>query len=38
MLPWALNGPHRIDNHLEINLSLPSERFTPEIRRSWATN
>lgn len=38
MLHWALNGPHRIDNHDEVNVSLTSEHFTPEIRRSWAMN
>jgi hypothetical protein len=37
-LHWALNGPHRIDNHDEINVSLTSEHWTPEIRRSWAMN
>jgi hypothetical protein len=38
MLHWALNGPHRIDTHNEINVSLTSEHFTQEIRRSWAMN
>ena len=37
-LHWALNGPHRIDNHDEINVSLTSEHYTPHIRRSWAMN
>lgn len=38
MLHWALNGPHRIDNHNELNVSLTSEHYNPEIRRSWAMN
>ncbi|WP_051580367.1 cupin-like domain-containing protein [Pseudonocardia acaciae] len=38
MLHWALNCPHRIDNHDEINVSLTSEHFTPEILRRWAVN
>jgi hypothetical protein len=37
-LHWALNGPHRIDNHDTVNVSLTSEHYTPAIRRSWAMN
>jgi hypothetical protein len=37
-LHWALNGPHRINNHDELNVSLTSEHYTPRIRRSWAMN
>ncbi len=37
-LHWALNGPHRIENHDEINVSLTSEHYDPAIRRNWAMN
>lgn len=37
-LHWPLNGPHRIDNFDEINVSLTSEHYTTQARNSWAMN
>ncbi|MGQ0480675.1 MAG: hypothetical protein ACT4O0_06555 [Pseudonocardia sp.] len=37
-LHWCLNGPHRIENHNELNVSLTSEHYDPAIRRNWAMN
>lgn len=37
-LHWCLNGPHRIENHAELNVSLTSEHYDPAIRRNWAMN
>ncbi|GAA5157572.1 hypothetical protein GCM10023321_36010 [Pseudonocardia eucalypti] len=35
---WPLNGPHRIENADELSVSLTSEHWTPEIRRTYAMN
>ncbi|HEY2207620.1 MAG TPA: hypothetical protein VGH99_24470 [Pseudonocardia sp.] len=37
-LHWQLNGPHRIENFGELSVSLTSEHWTPEIRRTYAMN
>ncbi|MBO0848734.1 MAG: hypothetical protein J2P20_04680 [Pseudonocardia sp.] len=37
-LHWALNGPHRIENFDELSVSLTSEHWTPDIRRTYAMN
>jgi hypothetical protein len=34
MLHWPLNAPHRIDNHDVLNISVTTEYWTPQIRRS----
>lgn len=34
MLTWPLNSPHRIDNHDCLNISVTTEHWTPENRRS----
>jgi len=36
MLHWALNGPHRVSNLDSVCVSLTTEHWTPEIRRSYA--
>ena len=33
-LTWPLNSPHRIDNHDCLNISVTTEHWTPENRRS----
>jgi hypothetical protein len=38
MLHWALNGPHRVVNLETVNVSLTTEHWTPDIRRSYAMN
>jgi hypothetical protein len=38
MLHWSLNGPHRIENQDVLNVSLTTEHWTDEIRRSYAMN
>ncbi|WP_350334806.1 hypothetical protein [Coralliovum pocilloporae] len=38
MLTWRLNGPHRIDNHDCLNVSMTVEYWTDDIRRSYAVN
>jgi hypothetical protein len=38
MLHWALNGPHRVSNYNTLNVSLTTEHWTGEIRRSYAMN
>lgn len=38
MLHWALNGPHRVENYDVLNVSLTTEHWTSEIRRSYAMN
>lgn len=38
MLHWRLNGPHRVVNLDSVNVSLTTEHWTPEIRRSYAMN
>jgi hypothetical protein len=35
-LHWPLNGPHRIENADELSVSLTTEHWTPQIRRSYA--
>jgi hypothetical protein len=37
-LHWALNGPHRIENFDELSVSLTSEHWTPDIRKTYAMN
>jgi hypothetical protein len=34
MLHWPLNSPHRVENHGVLNISVTTEYWTPEIRRS----
>ncbi|MDB5819409.1 MAG: hypothetical protein JWQ11_3049 [Rhizobacter sp.] len=34
MLHWPLNSPHRVDNLGVLNISVTTEYWTPEIRRS----
>lgn len=34
MLHWPLNSPHRVDNLDVLNISVTTEYWTPEIRRS----
>jgi hypothetical protein len=34
MLHWPLNAPHRVDNLNVVNISVTTEYWTPEIRRS----
>jgi hypothetical protein len=36
MLHWALNGPHRVSNLDGFSVSLTTEHWTNEIRRSYA--
>jgi hypothetical protein len=36
MLHWGLNGPHRVENLDMLNVSLTTEHWTDEIRRSFA--
>jgi hypothetical protein len=38
MLHWQLNRPHRVVNLEGMNVSLTTEHWTPEIRRSYAMN
>ena len=38
MLHWRLNGPHRVVNLDSVNISITTEHWTPEIRRSYAMN
>lgn len=38
MLHWPLNGPHRVENLGVLNISLTSEHYTKDIRRSYAVN
>jgi hypothetical protein len=37
-LHWPLNGPHRISNFDELSVSLTTEHWTPDIRRTYAMN
>lgn len=37
-LHWQLNGPHRIENAGELSVSLTTEHWTPDIRRTYAMN
>jgi len=34
MLTWGLNAPHRVENHGELSISMTTEHWTEEIRRS----
>ncbi|MCB1377124.1 MAG: hypothetical protein KDK89_01965 [Alphaproteobacteria bacterium] len=38
MLHWGLNGPHRVMNLGTVNVSLTTEHWTRDIRRSYAMN
>ncbi len=38
MLHWKLNGPHRVVNLGTVNVSLTTEHWTTDIRRSYAMN
>jgi hypothetical protein len=38
MLHWKLNGPHRVTNLDTVNVSLTTEHWTPQVRRSYAMN
>lgn len=38
MLHWPLNSPHSVDNHDCVNVSVTTEHWTPEIRRSQMVN
>mgnify|MGYP007089524400 CR=1 FL=1 len=38
MLHWPLNSPHKVDNHDCLNVSVTTEHWTPEIRRSQMVN
>jgi len=38
LLHWALNGPHRVANDDTLSVSLTTEHWTPEVRRSYALN
>ncbi|GHB31905.1 hypothetical protein GCM10007094_20800 [Pseudovibrio japonicus] len=36
MAHWPLNNPHRVENHDEVNISVTTEHFTPEVRNFYA--
>ncbi len=36
MLHWPLNGPHRVENHDMVNISVTTEHFTKDIRDFYA--
>ena len=38
MLHWRLNGPHRVTNLGTVNVSLTTEHWTTDVRRSYAMN
>lgn len=38
MLHWPLYGPHRVENHDCLNVSLTTEHWTKEIWKSYATH
>ena len=38
MLHWPLNGPHRVENKDCLNISVTTEHFTNDIRKSYAVN
>lgn len=38
MLHWKLNGPHRVTNLGTVNVSLTTEHWTTDIRRSYLMN
>lgn len=38
MLHWKLNGPHRVTNLGTVNVSMTTEHWTTDVRRSYAMN
>ena len=38
MVHWPLNCPHRVTNHDCMNISVTTEHYTDEIRKSYAVN
>lgn len=38
MVSWGLNGPHRVVNEDCLNISVTTEHYTDEIRKSYAVN
>lgn len=38
MLHWPLNGPHRVDNHDCMNVSVTTEHWTDALRNIYAAN
>jgi len=38
MLYWALNSPHRVENHDSLNVSLTTEHWSREVRTSYLMN
>ena len=38
MMHWPLNGPHRVENKDCLNISVTTEHFTNDIRKSYAVN
>ena len=38
MMTWQLNAPHRVENHDCLNVSVTTEHWTDEIRRSQMLN
>lgn len=38
MVHWALNGPHRVENHDCLNVSMTTEHTTEATRRAFAMN
>lgn len=38
MLNWPLNGPHRVENEDSLNISVTTEHWTSDIRKSYAVN
>lgn len=38
MMTWPLNAPHRVENHDCLNVSVTTEHWTDEIRRSQMLN
>lgn len=38
MVLWGLNGPHRVENEDCLNISVTTEHYTSEIRKSYAVN
>ena len=38
MVTWPLNGPHRVENKDSLNISVTTEHYTNNIRKSFAVN
>ncbi len=38
MVHWPLNHPHRVENHDDLNISIATEHWTSELRKSYAVN